>query len=203
MKHTLVTGAALVIAVIGIGTGSMLAVPASLASAVLTPARRNIASRQLRALGEVARQENHIYGSVAISATLAGATAHITPQEPWHWPELAHSGLLPLTYSGPMGRYQLAMTQAGQVRHRSEFLIRPGLLERLTVSPDVLPPPQIAVQPSGGGGFPWPIALLGIAGAGAAVAVLAGGGGGGDNGLQNGLNGPEGTGGITISVPNP
>ena len=188
-------------AVVGIGTGSMTAVPASRARTVLASAGRNIAARQLRTLGEVARQENHIYGSVAISATLAGATAQITPLESWHWPDLAHTALLPLTYAGPMGRYQLEMTLAGQVRHRSEFLIRPGSLERLTVSPDVLPEPQIAVQPSGGGGFPWPIALLGIAGAGAAVAVLAGGGGG-DGPINGPTNGPT-TGSITFFFPNP
>ena len=33
----------------------------------------------------------------------------------------------------------------------------------------------------GGGKFPWPIALLGLAGAGAAVGLLAGGGGGGND----------------------
>jgi hypothetical protein len=58
------------------------------------------------------------------------------------------------------------------------------------------PPPPVQVAQRRGKKFPWPIALLGVAGAGAAVVLLAGGGGGNGNG-----NGGT-TGGIIISVPN-
>lgn len=54
---------------------------------------------------------------------------------------------------------------------------------------------QVPVVRSGGGGFPWPLALLGIA-AGGAVVIFAGGG---DDGGGNGTN-PT-TGGIIVALP--
>ncbi|NIM51519.1 MAG: hypothetical protein GTO22_20105, partial [Gemmatimonadales bacterium] len=177
-------------AVIGLGVSPRSAVPVTQADNTLQQARRNVRVQQLLAASEVARRERHLYGSVAISSSMVGVMARIVPLESWQWPETARTGLLPLTYVGPMGRYQLELVLDQQVLRRTELTVRSQIADQLSVPVEALPQPaQVAITPKKGK-FPWPIALLGVAGAGAAVALLAGGGG--DGGEQPGPGpGPE------------
>jgi len=190
-------------AVVGLAVAPLAGIGADRLRTRLEDARGAIAAQQLLSLRQVAERENHLYGSVDISSDLVGSIVQIQPLEAWHWPELAVTGSLPRTFSGPMGRYQLDLLQGGQVRRTTEYLLRPGTQDQFVISP--LPvaqapaQPQIAVR-TGGGKFPWPIALVGVAGAGAAVALLAGGGGDGGNGNPPP---PPSTGGIIIAIPNP
>jgi hypothetical protein len=132
----------------------------------------------MMALREVAEQENHLFGAVDISADVMGSLVRIEPLESWHWPEAGMTGSLPTTFAGPMGRYGLELLVNNQVQDRREFTISPAIRDQLSMAIQAVVAEQPQVLETGGGGkFPWPIALLGVAGAGAAVALLAGGGG--------------------------
>jgi hypothetical protein len=138
-------------------------VPADHVTQSLVAARSNIESGSLTALRAVASEENHLYGSVMIQSTLTNARARVGPLEEWHWPEIATTGLVPFTYTGPVGRYELEVQGEGAPAHHAEFTIDPGVLKEVNE-------PQIVAQ--GGGKFPWPIALLGAAGAVVAGVLL-------------------------------
>ncbi len=178
--------------VLGLAVADRSAVPAVRVESALRAARRNLEARQLLTVGEVATRERHRYGSVAITSDLAGAVARVTPLERWHWAEAAAEDALPTTFAGPMGRYRLELIAESRVHEQLELQIDPGQRDELFV-----PLLQVTVQDSGGG-FPWAIAAVGVAGAGAAAAFLVGGGGGGDGG-GNG----DTTGSISIRIPNP
>ena len=181
-------------ALVGLVTADTVAVAAAVTADLLARARTNIAAGALRAPVDVAGAEHHRYGSIKVTASLyAGAAAQVIPQEPWHWPELAKSSALPFTFVGPEGRYRLVVTAAGQVRYDTTFTVVPRASGELAVPG----PRPVAVKKKGH--FPWAIAVLGVAGAGAAAALLAGKGGGGGGGGGT----PPGTGGITITIPNP
>jgi len=152
-------------AVIGLAMGALEAVPADHVTISLGEARRNVADNRLTALRAVATEENHLYGSVMIQSELENARARVSPLEDWHWPETASSDLVPFTFTGPVGRYQLELQGEGAPVHQAEFTIDPGMLKEVFE-------PQIV---AGGGGFPWPIALLGAAGAAVAGVLLLGG----------------------------
>jgi len=194
-------------ALVGYRTGARQAAGRAAILRVLEEARRNLAASQVWSAGQVALRENHAYGSVALSADLAGARVRITPLELWQWPETAAGGELPLTFVGPMGRYHVQVEVAGQVRRELDLTVRPAVADRLAIAlapvaqqpQPVAPAPQ--VKKKGGGGAAVVLAILGLGGAGAAVAVLAskkqsGGTGGG-------TQQPPSTGSIVISVPNP
>ena len=202
-------------AVVGMVLGGESAVPADHAMASLDEARANMRAQRLLSFVEVALRENHRYGSVSISSDVSGSVVRISPMESWQWSEAGGDGSLPLTFSGPMGRYRVQMLLGSTVRRDEEFTINPAVTEQLALMADVVaqvPGEEQAVVRSGGGGFPWPIALLGLAGAGAAVGLLAGGGGPGDDPVDTTC--PSGqrwdgsrcvpivtTGGIIISIP--
>jgi hypothetical protein len=173
--------------VVGLGIGPLSAVPVAAARDVLAEARQNLRARELLAAPDVARRENHLYGAVALSTDVPAAVARITPLETWHWPEAGRTDSLPFTFYGPMGSYQADVTVAGQVHHRQQLEVRPG------VTDDIVLRPEVAKRR-----FPWVIAVLGAVAAGGAAAALGLGGGGGD-GNGNG-NGPT-TGGITVTWP--
>jgi hypothetical protein len=181
----------------GLLTGTRSAAPTSDIQAVLDAARRQVSAPQKLTVAQVALRENHAYGSVAITADVTGATARVTPLETWHWPALAWNGSLPHTFAGPMGRYQLDVDVPGQQARRLQFTIRPGAAERLRVPGVPVAAGGQAAQVPGvekkGGGFPWPIALVGAGGAGAAAYIL----------LKGGGPTPPPKGGIAISFPNP
>jgi hypothetical protein len=177
--------------VIGLATAGQAAVSAAQIEAALEEARGTLREGRLLTLSQVAVRERHRYGAVSISSDMSGAVARLTPLERWHWPEAARSDSLPVTFAGPMGRYRLELLAESRVHEQLEVLVNPGQREELFV-------PLLQVTTDSGGGFPWAIAALGVAGAGGAVALLAGGGGGGD-GDTNGAT----TGGISIRIPNP
>jgi S1-C subfamily serine protease len=178
-------------AVIGLSTGPLSAVPADHVSQSLVAARSNIENGRLTALTVVASEENHLYGSVMIRSTFENAIATVTPLESWHWAKLAGGGPVPLTFTGPLGRYQLDLQAVGETPHQAEFAIDPGVLKEIVE-------PQIVA--TSGGGFPWPIALLGAAGAAVAGVLALGGGDGGDHG-GNGGSPIDDNATITVIVP--
>ena len=203
--------------VVGLTLGGNAALPMDHGGASLEEARRNIRSRQLLTLAEVARRENHLFGAVAISSDLTGSVVRIRPLETWHWPELARDAALPLTFAGPMGRYRLELLLSGQVRRTAEYTLNPTIMDQLRLAAEAVAQEAAAPQATRtrGGKFPWPIAVLGVAGAGAAVALLAGGGGGGTQDCPSGYHWDAAsgtcvrdtpaatTGGIIITIPNP
>ncbi|MFC1640251.1 trypsin-like peptidase domain-containing protein [Gemmatimonadota bacterium] len=204
--------------VVGLTTGGFAAVPADRAMASLDEARSNIRSQRLLSLLEVAETERHRYGAVSISSDLRGSVVRISPLESWHWQDAGGGGPLPLSFSGPMGRYRIQMLMGSQVRRTEEFTLNPAVTETLALLGQIAVETPGETQASvrdGGGGFPVAIvALIGLAGAGAAVGLLAGGGGGGTdpNTCPTGQRW-DGTrcvpittvttGGIIISIPNP
>jgi hypothetical protein len=183
--------------VAGLSVGPSTAVPASALTRILATARQNLAEQVAFTPRDVAVRERHLYGSVAFEA-VADAVAAITPLETWHWADLATSGPLPFTFTGPMGRYQAELTRPGQPLQRREFTVDPDTLLRLNLMPAVAQGPRAAeTAPQRavrrGGGFPWPIALLGGAGAAVAAVVLTG------KGDSTGTDG--GPGSIRVRIP--
>ncbi len=171
-------------ALVGLFRDDSSAVPAAVAADLIGRARASIASGKLLSPADVAAAERHRYGVVTVTASpgVTGSAA-VTPQEPWHWPELAVQGDLPLRFAGPEGRYRLVATVAGVTRHDSVVVVAPGIGRAI-----VIPPPVAARKK---GGFPWVLAVLGAAGAGTAALLLMQG------------DEPPTTGSISISVPNP
>ena len=104
------------------------------------------------------------------------------------------------------------------MRRSTEYTLNPGILDQLRLAAEAVAEEAGVTQAieTGGGGFPWPIAVLGVAGAGAAVALLMPKEEDGTNGCPSGTrwddaagrcvpingNGPT-TGGIRITIPNP
>jgi trypsin-like peptidase len=184
----------------GIWTGGTAAAPATRAVALLDQARRNVAQGQLIALTDVARRENHLYGSVIISTDVTGVTAKITPLEQWQWAALQTTGGVPFTFTGPMGRYRLEMTGPADARREQIFTVRPGAQERVivsfraTVAAGQNVPATVAKR---GSKKPWVIA--GVGGGAALLAAVALGGGGGGGGTPPPP--PPTTGSIRVRVP--
>lgn len=173
------------------------AVPAPAIASLVTAARRAIAASQVQAVADVARRENHAYGSIAIGADLPGTSLRVSPLETWQWESLRAAGAAPLTFIGPMGRYRVEASAQGGATRQQEFTIRPGATERLVVTLR-----QVAAAPGAGTAvvkkrskLPWILGGVGLAGAGAALAL--GGGGGGEKPP------PPCCGSINISIPNP
>lgn len=185
--------------VVGLAAGGSSAIPADHTFTSLDEARRNIEQQQLMALRDVAAQENHLFGTVDLSAPSTGAMVRIQPIESWHWPELETTIQLPTTFAGPMGRYSAELLVNGLVADRTDFTIAPAIRDQLAlaIQESVPAEPQV-LESGGGGGFPWIIALLGVGAAGAAVAVLGGGGGNGTNPPPPPSNDP---GSITVTIP--
>ncbi len=174
----------------GIWAGGTEAIAAPNAAALLATARTNITAQQTLALADVARRENHLYGSVQVTADVTGARMQITPLEAWHWRELATTGTAPSTFSGPMGRYRVEVSSQGLPTRTQEVVIRPGETVRVNA----------VLRAVTGGGAPAGAAArrgvprwVWIAGGGVAVAAVA---------LMGGKPGPE-SGSITVSIPNP
>jgi len=191
--------------VVGLTTGGFTAVPADRAMASIDEARGSIRSLRLLSLLEVAETERHRYGAVSISSDLNGSIVRIMPLESWHWQDAGGGGPLPFTFSGPMGRYRLQMLLGSQVRRTEEFTLNPAVTEILAllgqIAVDTPGEEQVSVR-TGGKKFPWPIALIGLAGAGAAVGLLAGGGGGETTPTPTPTPTPTvTTGGIIITIP--
>lgn len=197
---------------VGLASGGTAAVRASNISTLATQARRNLAAQSLLTPSQVARAEQHAYGSVALRSDLVGSVARVTPLEDWHWPELAQRSTLPINFGGPVGRYQVELLSSGAVQSTTTVTIQAGIAGSVSLTPTAVAgqprptqpqPAQVGQQPGGGGGFPVAVVLLGLAAAGGGAFLLAGSGGG-DGGGGNG-NGPvtPTTGGIRIIVTIP
>jgi hypothetical protein len=180
----------------GIALGDATAVPGPVTSDLLNQARTNLRLNALLSTEDVGRRENHLFGSLAISSGVAGTIARVRPLEAWQWPETQQQGLTPYTYSGPVGRYTVELVQNGQVVQSTTAVVRSGMIENVALAVPVAAQPQLAVPQQKGGGFPWPIAVLGVAGAGAAAFFLT-------QSKQDSIPNGGGPGSITIRVPNP
>jgi hypothetical protein len=185
----------------GVWTGGTSATAAPKAVDLLAQARRNVAQGQLLTVAEVARRENHTYGSVVITTDLAGAMASVRPLESWQWAGLQSSGTTPFTFAGPMGRYRAQITGPGDVRREQDFTIRPGVQDRLAVvlrSVAAVPGAPTSIPAKKKSKKPWILAGLGGGVALVAAAAMGGGGGGGGGPPPPP---PSTTGTITIGVP--
>ena len=131
--------------IVGVANGGAGAVRASTVRAMDVEARRNVASGNLLTPLQVARAEQHAYGSFAFRSDLAGAVARIRPLESWHWPELAEGNTLPIAFVGPMGRYEVELLMNGAVQSATTVTIQPGVANQLLLTPTVVaagPQPQ-------------------------------------------------------------
>lgn len=188
-------------------SGSMVAmaaagsagVPASQLGRLIAVARGNVTAGQLQSLDAVARRENHAYGSLALQSQTFGSSARVTPLEDWQWPELTRDARLPFTFTGPMGRYTVALVSGADVLSTVTAEIRPGTTNRIVLAPPVVAaepeaqPPATQLGQPRSGGFPVPLAIAGGVGAAGVVALLLLGGDGNGNG--------DDTGSITITFP--
>jgi len=163
------------------GTG---AVPAARLTPLLDAARRTLAQNQATTLADVARKENHIYGTAVIAADLP-ASVKVTPLETWQWSAVAANGPAPLTFAGPVGRYRVEVTGAADARREQEITIRPDAEQRVAIALRAPQPnlaaTQVPMQKKGKSKLPWVLLAVGVAGGGAAAAMGGGGGGGGSN----------------------
>ncbi|HEU4993425.1 MAG TPA: trypsin-like peptidase domain-containing protein [Gemmatimonadaceae bacterium] len=188
----------------GVWSGGTNAIPAPRASGLLETARRSVQQQQLLAINDVSRKENHAYGTLIVASDVVGATARVIPLEAWQWSQVQASGSVPFAFAGPMGRYRVEVTAAGDLRGSQEILVRPGAESRVTVqlrSTTVAggPAPRATTaQPKKRSKLPWILAAIG--GGGAAAALALGGGGGSSPGPGPGP-GPGGTGSITFHIP--
>jgi hypothetical protein len=182
----------------GVWTGAATALPASRFLALLDSARRN--PGRSTPVAELARRENHLYGSMALSAPVVGTTLRIAPIETWQWASLATTGTAPMTFVGPMGRYRVQATTAGNLRAEQFVTIRPGTLSRTAISfqsvaagPESVIPPVAVKKRSK---MPWILAGAGGVGVAAALALAGGGGGPPET-----VTPPVTKGSITVQVP--
>ena len=153
-------------------------------SSMATQARRNLATGSLLTPIQVARAEQHLYGTVALRSNMTNATARIRPLEDWHWPELTQQNTLPFTFSGPQGRYQVELVASGAVQSSTTVSMEAGVANQLLLTPAILAqqeapveepqPPGAQISPEGGGGGGGAIiaVVLLLAGGGAAAAFL-------------------------------
>lgn len=210
-------------ALLGVVIGDRtIAAPFSRVQTTLSDARSNLAAQRLQAADEVGRAENHLFGGFTVRSDVTGASARVTPLEPWQWPTLAREGSLPLTFAGPTGRYQVDLMVVGTVRATTQTRVTPGVMAQVVLAPPApvvaqqpaaaqpaapaptpaapQPQPQPEVRRGGGGGAVVPVVLLLAGGGGAAAYFLTKKK---DDGGDGGGGGSTTTGSITVSVPNP
>jgi len=197
--------------IVGVASQGSDAVRASDVSSMATQARRNLATGSLLTAIQVAREERHLYGTVALRSNMTNATARIRPLEDWHWPELAQQNSLPFTFSGPQRRYQVELVASGAVQSSTTVTMEAGVANQLLLTATILAqqeapveepqPPGAQISPQGGGGGSGAIiaVVVLLAGGGAAAAFLL-------KPKENGTNGPPGNGGsgfgnIRIFIP--
>jgi len=174
-------------------------------AAALNTARQAVAAGgALQTPGDVSRRENHSYGTLTLRSAAAGAEIRVRGLEAWHWADLAREGPAPLTFTGPMGRYEVSLAVGGTVRRTANATIVPGARGQFTIDPQVAqgvpertqPGAAPGIQPARGKSkLPFILIGAGVVGGGAAALLLGGGGGGGGGG-GNGT-----TGAITVQVP--
>ena len=181
-------------ALVGVVNGDRTAaVPFSRVQTTVSDARANVAAGRLQSVEDVARTENHLYGSFTVRTDATGTTARVTPLDTWQWAGLGRESAPPFTFVGPMGRYQVDLMINGTSRATSVVRIIPAANGDVSLSPPApavaQAPPQAAPAPApqpsqppatppqqvakkGGGGAVVPLVLLGLGGGGAAVFFL-------------------------------
>lgn len=181
----------------GVWSGGTTGVAGPVAAALMDQARRNRASGQAMTPSELARRENHAFGSFVVASDVTGATVRVSPTETWHWSSLQAGGPTPLTFIGPMGRYRVEVSGAPGQRAERDVTIRAGAQERvmipLRVAATANAPATVSARKRSK--LPWILGGVAVAGAGAALA-MGGGGGGGTPPPP-----PPTTGTITVTVP--
>ncbi|MHC4067803.1 MAG: hypothetical protein ACYSUI_25315, partial [Planctomycetota bacterium] len=155
---------------------------------------------------DVAQRENHSYGSVELESELFAARARVTPMEPWHWQDLGQEASLPMTFAGPIGRYEVELLSGGEVQRSITVTLRSGVSQQVALAPQVVadqpdvertPAEETQIARRGGGGFPAAAVVVGLLAVGGGVAFLASQSGGDGDG--NGTPPPT-TGGIRIII---
>jgi hypothetical protein len=178
--------------VAGIWSDGPSGVPSAVVAPLLDRARANVAAGQLRTPAEVARAENHRYGTVVIAADVPTATITVTPIEAWHWEGLTAEGTGPLTFSGPAGRYRIEVSAPDMTARTQEVTLVAGERTRALISlRQVAGGPGV---PAASGRKPIPkwVWIAAVVGGGGVAALALGGRGGGSS-----------TGSIDIQVPVP
>jgi hypothetical protein len=183
-------------------------------ASMATQARRNLATGSLLTPIQVARAERHAHGSLALRSNMTNAVARIAPLEDWHWPGLAQQSPLPLTFSGPEGRYQIELVASGAVQSATTVTMEAGVANQVLLTPTLLaqqetPPPepetppgaQITPEGGGGGGGAIIAVVLVLAGGGAAAAFLLKPKDEGGPPVNGGNGGGSGLGSIRITLP--
>ena len=181
--------------VLAIVRGPNTGFPASHLSELLDHARSRVAAGSLYTLRAVAERERHRIGYITLMSDLIGARARVTPLEEWQWAQSERTDTLPMVFVGPQGRYGVELLSGTEVVASREITVQPDVLGNVAhLAQDV--PVQIAAVSEGGGGFPWPVAVVGLLGGAAGVLLLVLSGDEDTNG-----NGPVTTGGIIIKWP--
>ena len=178
---------------LAIARGPNTGFPASRLSGLLAHARSRVAEASLYTLRAVAERERHRMGYIMLTSDLIGARARVTPLEEWQWEQSERTDTLPMVFVGPQGRYGVELLSGTEVVASREITVQPDVLGNVAhLAQDV--PVQIAAVPEGGGGFPWPVAVVGLLGGAAGVVLLL---------LSGDENGPPPvtTGGIVINWP--
>jgi hypothetical protein len=182
--------------VLAIAQGRNTAFPASRLGGLLADARSSVAEVSLYTLREVAEREHHRIGYITLTSDLIGARARVRPLEEWQWAESEKTDTLPMVFVGPEGRYGVELLSGGDVVASREITVQPDVIgDAAHLTQDL--PAQIGAAPQRGGGFPWPIAAVGLLGGAAGVVLLVLSG---DESPPPNGNGPT-TGGIIIRWP--
>jgi hypothetical protein len=194
---------------VAIAAGGPAIRPVSQVGGLVTQARRNVGVAAISSVADVAQRENHSYGSVELESELFAARARVTPMEPWHWQDLGQEASLPMTFAGPIGRYEVELLSGGEVQRSITVTLRSGVSQQVALAPQVVadqpdvertPAEETQIARRGGGGFPAAAVVVGLLAVGGGVAFLASQSGGGDDGGGNGTPPPPTTGGIRIIV---
>ncbi|MHC4236323.1 MAG: trypsin-like peptidase domain-containing protein [Planctomycetota bacterium] len=195
---------------VAMATGGSAIRPVSQIAGLVTQARRNLGVGSTPSVDEVAQRERHTYGSVELQSELFAARARVTPMEPWHWQGLTQEASLPMTFAGPIGRYEVELLSGGEVQNSVTVTLRSGVSQQIALAPRVVadeqdvelapPPEETQITSRGGGGFPVAAVVVGLLAVGGGAAFLASRSGGGDDGGGNGPPPPPTTGGIRIVI---
>jgi Trypsin-like peptidase domain len=194
--------------VVGLAAGGAAVLRVSDLTGVLASAIGNASAGNVRTAADVAMEEKQSYGSLAFQSQVFGASARVTPLESWQWSDLQRQGRLPLTFSGPMGRYRVELLSGGEVQNTEEVTLQPGVTTTVMLAPadavaaaaptQPADSSQIGAAPGGGGISPALLVGGGAAVLGGVVLLVVSGGGGPPEPPP-----PPTTGGIRIRIPVP
>lgn len=195
-----------------------VAAPSSMVQSAVTDARTNA---RPASVADVGRSENHLYGSLIARSDVPSSSARVTPLETWQWSSLSREGTVPVTFTGPVGRYQVDLIVNGAVRASTTVRVAAAATAQVNLAPPVAqapatpaqqpaaappqtptptpaaPPPPVVARKRGSPVVPI-VVLLGLGG-GAAACFTVGPCKKSDTTDTDGTA----TGGISVTVPNP